>query len=140
MGNETKTVKIIGVGAYVTQAGEKRPRLFRTGQEVTVSADQAERLIRDGVAVDPSKSIANPDGGDDETGPPNVGEASVEDIAAYIKASKVSVDALVDLAEGNQLLAEKLLEAEDAATGGNSRQTAVKRLGAIANPDGGDDK
>jgi hypothetical protein len=136
MSDMTKTVKIKGVGAYVKRAGEKRPRLFRTGQEVTVDADQAARLIRDGVAVDPSEQIADP-GGDGEGGAPNIGEASVEEIAAYLKDNTVSVDDLVDLAEGNELLAEKLLEAEDAATGGNSRATAVKRLKAIAEPDGG---
>jgi hypothetical protein len=68
-----------------------------------------------------------------EAEPEEVEESSVEDMSdeelvTWIKDSHPNINTVVDAAEGDADNARRLLEAEDKATGGDSRQGVVKGL------------
>jgi hypothetical protein len=56
--------------------------------------------------------------------------ATVEEVATWIKEDSVTVTELVDAAE-DPVLAQKLIDAENMATGGKPRKTAIKQLQEI---------
>lgn len=62
---------------------------------------------------------------------PDVRTAAVGDLAQWITDEKATVDETVALAEGDKALAEKVLEAESIATGGDGRKGVVSKLSAI---------
>lgn len=61
----------------------------------------------------------------------DVDSASVSQLAGQIKEQKPNADDTVALAQGDRRLAEKVLEAERLATGGNPRQGVEQQLQKI---------
>lgn len=59
------------------------------------------------------------------------GSSSVADLAEWLKEAKPNVDDTVALAEDDPELAQKVLDAETAATGGKPRQGVVDKLERI---------
>lgn len=57
--------------------------------------------------------------------------ASDAELSEWIRDDKPSVKVLVEASGGDPDLARRLLAAEEEATGGDSRKTAVEALGAI---------
>lgn len=108
---------------------------------------------------------ANPDGGTEGVQPPdgegqdadtssdrlpddapNVADASVGELAAYIDSENLNAASTVALAQGSPELAPKVLEAERASSGGDGRSTVVRPLERLAadqgpvTPTNGDDE
>jgi hypothetical protein len=61
----------------------------------------------------------------------SVSEMSDEELIDWIKKDKPNAHEVVDAAEGDPDLARRLLDAEDAATGGDSRKSVVSGLTAV---------
>jgi hypothetical protein len=61
----------------------------------------------------------------------SVSEMSDEELVAWIKEDKPTAHEVVDAAEGDPDLARRLLDAEDEATGGDSRKSVISGLTAI---------
>jgi hypothetical protein len=71
---------------------------------------------------------------DTDTEPEEVDSVSVmtdEELVAWIKEDKPTAHEVVDAAEGDPDLARRLLDAEDEASGGDSRKSVVSGLTAI---------
>lgn len=62
---------------------------------------------------------------------PDVGEASVAELASWIEAESPNAADTVALAEGDPARAAKVLEAEQSATGGDPRKTVEGPLQKI---------
>lgn len=69
---------------------------------------------------------------------PDTDPESVEALAEWIKTAKPNVDEVVDRANGDPVLANKLLEAENLATGQQPRTTLEEDLLKIVNAEGDD--
>jgi hypothetical protein len=88
--------------------------------DVFYTDEEAQRLQPDGTLAEPedmsSETIV-------------LGENStVEELADWIREDQPTIDEVVELAGDNPALAQKLIQAESAATGGDPRRTLVTRL------------
>jgi hypothetical protein len=92
-------------------------RAQRGDQEARIRHEQRISQARD------SGSVVNVDA--------NVEGAPVSDLAEWIRSEKPNADDTVALAEDDPRKAEKVLEAETVATGGQPRQTVAQRLQKI---------
>jgi hypothetical protein len=92
-------------------------------EEPTISRADWERGQRLGAFM---VEISREDG--DELDPKT---ASLEELAAWIKDDKPTVQEVVDATDGDADTARKLLEAEKAATGNKPRATLVQGLTAV---------
>jgi hypothetical protein len=62
----------------------------------------------------------------------NVASASVDDIASHIESESLNASDTVALAGDDPVLAQKVLDAENAAHGGDGRTTVVSKLEKLA--------
>jgi hypothetical protein len=125
-------IKIIGAGAFITPKGEERPRPFERGDLVDVESKVADQLVADGVAADPSApEVAEREG---QVSPLAIETATVEEVAAHIKARKLVNDDTVALAGNDPELAAKVLEADAQVNGGEARAGVKKVLEPIVSP------
>lgn len=72
-------VKIVGAGAYLTEDGADRPRPFGPGDIVSVTEQEAERLVADGVGLY-AEAVSDPE-------PPIEDQYSDMDLAALRAAA-----------------------------------------------------
>lgn len=62
--------------------------------------------------------------------------ATVAELADWIRDEKPNTQEVIDASGGDPVVASKLLEAENTATGGNPRKGVVDGLGAVVNRGG----
>lgn len=150
-GARIEEVKTLGSGVTVV-----KPRYALRGEEITVDAEQAERLLSFGVVRDPSKPVTEPSaedlvtegstpveiavasqgvadlGGADDDNPTNPAEAtettSVAALSKQIEDGNLNAKETIALAGGDPGVAQLVLEAE---TGGANRSTVVTELTKI---------
>jgi hypothetical protein len=67
---------------------------------------------------------------------PDAATVDVAELAAYIEAESPNVSATVDLAQGDPVLAAKVLEAERSATGGDPRKGVEDALSKLTDASG----
>lgn len=135
MSRAKKPQRVLFARAATVKVKGKPVDVFR-GQPIPsgVSADDVEKLDAQGALVP-----LEPDPVDDVTGdgspavnPPfDLAEADAAAIAAHIREHELTAAQTVELAGGDKALAEKILEAEDAATDGSPRDDVVTGLAAI---------
>lgn len=117
-------------------SGETRPveRIARRGDVVELDDKNLARAKKFDAIADPEDDV-EPEGGDTAQFPESVTieDASVEQVADWIKREKPTVDAVVEEANENPENARKLIEAEELATGQQPRSTLVEKLEEIAN-------
>lgn len=144
---KTKTVERVVKAQFfrytklVTPAGADKPRAVmataRRGDTVNVLEAEAERGDNLGAFHADAEITHTPDGDVVEV---DVREMSDADLAVWIKDDKPKASDVVELAEDDPALAERLLNAERAATNGRPRATVNKPLtkiidaGAAAGP------
>lgn len=112
-------------------SGETRPqeRIARRGDVVELSDEDYARAKKFDAFVDPDAEIPAPD----DQPPP---DDSVEGLAKWLQDEKPSVDDVLERADGDPQLAEKLIEAENLASGQQPRTTLVDGLQKIINESG----
>lgn len=138
MGDNTKTVERVVKAQFfrytklVPVPGQDKPRAVmataRRGDTVQVLEAEAARAEQLDTFHTDAEITHTADGDIVEV---DVREMSDADLAAWIKNDKPKVDEVVDLAEDDGALAERLLNAERTATGGNPRAGVNKGLTAI---------
>lgn len=146
MTTETKghevTLKIRAFPYYVdgddpvTGRPIRQELIARRGDTVTLNDVDYERAVRfDAIVTDADKG---PSPGQDispadqlETGQLSFHDATEADVAAWISQEKPSVDRVVEEANNDPALAQKLLDAENLATGQQPRSTLEKELKGI---------
>lgn len=106
----------VGDRDYTFQGGEPLP-----DDTPAAVAKEMEQFLRD----DSELTVQ-------DTLPPEVGSASVEDLAKYITAARLTGPQTVELAADDPVLAAKVLEAEDLAHGGDGRGNVKEPLAKIA--------
>lgn len=130
---ETHTVKIahkafpyyVEVEDDISGETVRQERLARRGEEVTLNERDYRRGMKFGAFVDP-------DAPEPEVSTElDVATADIPEIAAWIESESPSVNELLELTGGDPEIAQKLLEAESAATGGAARSTLVEGLTKI---------
>lgn len=112
--------------------GKKRPVMATARRGATVSVLEAEAERGDALdAFHPEAAVTK----DKETGEAvvevDVREMTDGDLATWIKEDKPTQKEVIELAEGDAVLAERLLNAERTATNGKVRKTVNKELTAI---------
>lgn len=120
----------------VTGEKEKQERIARRGDTVELSDVDYQRAQRfDALASEEEQQQEAEDAqGDlDVSDPSSVEDASVEQLSAYIKAERPTVDETVAIAHDQPELAEKVKQAEYHATGGQPRSTLISELDDIIN-------
>jgi hypothetical protein len=78
-------------------------------------------------AEEPDEESGSADGEDIALGP----NSSVQDLTEWIRDDQPTVTEVVELADGDPAMAQKLLDAENAATGGDPRKGVVDGLNKI---------
>lgn len=114
--------------SYTEKNGKKVKRVRVARGE---THDFPEDAIEAGEAMD--AFFSEDDGTEDGEGTAafDFSEASVEDIAEYIEEEHPTVQELIDATEGNTEVAQKILDAENAATGQDPRKTLVEGLAEV---------
>ncbi len=109
------------------------PRYGDRGQEVELLEHDEVRLDELG-ALEPrgakagTQPVATDDEDEDEVEVLDVAASSVVQISEWLTSVEPTVPQTLELAQGNAELAEKLLEAETVATGGEPRKGVEKEL------------
>lgn len=106
------------------------PRYGNRGEEVELLEHDENRLDELG-ALEPKGAKRKTAAADDTTPPPatlDVHAAGVAEIAAFLEANEPTIPQTVEMADGDPALAEKLLEAESVATGGEPRKGVTDKL------------
>lgn len=154
-GRETTHVKTALRGDEIELTPSEEHRLEENGALLPVgfTPEDAERLAAE--RMDAYRAVrGDPDAqqrhtqrqidaarGADDGGIVNVDapieDGTVDELAAWIKASKPSVDDTVALAEGAPELAQKVLDAETAAQGGEPRKGVAEQLARLTSGTGG---
>jgi hypothetical protein len=126
LGQEVK-IKIRAFPYYVDVedplTGEDRriEQIARRGDVVELSDKDLERAKRFDAVVDPDEDVPEP-------GPQPPPGDTVEGLAEWLRTEKPSVQEVLDRADGDPELAEKLIEAENLASGQQPRQNLVDKL------------
>lgn len=112
-----RTVRILGF-RYTDEEGVER--MARTGQTFDFSEEDAARGDADGAFVTQ----------EEEAGETTIGPGSTdEELEAFVKDANVKD--VVGAAGGDATFAQRLLEAENAATGNDARSGVAKGLAAV---------
>lgn len=111
--------------------GDTQPveRIARRGDVIELSDKDYERAKRFDAIVNPDDELPEPG----EQPPP---DDSVEGLAQWLSDEKPSVQEVLDRADGDPQLAEKLIEAENLASGQQPRTTLVDGLQKIVDEGG----
>jgi hypothetical protein len=119
------------------QRGEEA-HAFVTEEDEAAAKEAAEADAAEIAAVQQSQLEAqSPAATDTDTDTEEVEEVSSisdmsdEELVAWIKEDKPTAHEVVDAAEGDPALARRLLDAEDEASGGDSRKSVISGLTAI---------
>jgi hypothetical protein len=133
MGREV-TIKIRAFPYYVTEdnplTGQpiRRERIARRGETVELSDEDYNRASYfDAIRSEADEDVANAVG----DGTSTVDSASIEELAKWLQESKPTVDETVDAAEDDPVVARRLLDAENLATGQQPRKGVEDGLKAI---------
>lgn len=110
----------------VTGKKVRRERIARRGDTVELSDVDLERAKRFGAIEGEGDSPRSSEGGELD-----VSTASVEDLASWIEEDEPTVAEVIAAAEGDSENAEKLLEAENLATGQDPRKGVEDGLNKI---------
>lgn len=134
------TIKIRAFPYYVDGKDPITGRDVRTehiatrGQEVELSDVDLERAKKfDAIQTDADASFQ------ESTGEFSVSTANVEQLSEWIREERPTVDETVEAAGGNPIVAQRLIEAEGIATGGEPRTTLVAKLEAVVEGSDPDD-
>jgi hypothetical protein len=109
---------------------------FLTDEDIEAAEAAAEAEADEMEAIRQSQLEAQTPPGTDAEGEEveevsSVSEMSDEELVAWIKEDKPTAHEVVDAAEGDPDLARRLLDAEDEASGGDSRKSVISGLTAI---------
>lgn len=110
---------------------KQRPvvKTARRNETVKLDAEDIARGDDTGSFFDSPTVVETADG--EEVVEVDIREMSDTDLAKWVKNDKPTVDEMVDYADNDAALAERLLNAERTATGGKIRSTLNSRLTAI---------
>jgi hypothetical protein len=134
------TIKIRAFPYYVdaidlvSGAKVRREELARRGDTVSLSETDYQRAVRfdaivtdeagdTGGSIEPADAL--------EAGSLSFHDATVEDISSWLKQEKPTVDRVVEEANNDPVLAQKLLDGENHATGQQPRSTLETQLKEI---------
>lgn len=128
-------IKIRAFPYYVKVAdpvtGEPRTeeRVARRGDVIELSDNDFARAERFGAILTDEERDATtaetPPAGDASVVPE---DATAAELSEWIKSTKPTVDTVVERSDDDPAIAQKLIEAENLATGGQPRATLVSRL------------
>jgi hypothetical protein len=120
----------VGIKPDGTQGKVAVEKLARRDDEIEVNDFDYEKGVRLGAFYDGDEP--EPEVAEREI---DVASADVDELAEWIEEDSVSVKDLVAAAGDDRQVAQKLLDAETQATGGQPRKTAVSGLEAIIEAD-----
>jgi hypothetical protein len=106
--------------AFVTEEDEAAAKAAAEAE-----AEEAEEMRQS--QLEAQSPVTTPDTEEVDS----VSEMSDDELVAWIKEDKPTAHEVVDAAEGDPDLARRLLDAEDRATGGDSRKSVISGLTAI---------
>lgn len=125
------------------EAGEpltiKVRRLARLGDELGELSEEDEARAQDlGVFDDPPElpNVIAPQGSDDEQQAGGESPAPAEDPEGWLREARPSVKDVLEAAGTDKELAQRLLDAEAAVTGGKPRKGVVEGLTAVVDAQG----
>lgn len=107
---------------------QSQEQLARRGDEVELREPDYQKGVRlDAFYTDADEAVQDATGEEEL----DVATASVEELSAWITDDKPTVPQVVDAADGDAAIAQKLLDAENHATGNSPRDGVVEGLTAI---------
>lgn len=111
----------------VTQQEVRQERIARRGDTVQLEQGDYERAVRfDAVQGEVDADIQ------EVTGAFSLEQATPEEVADYLRGEKPSVKSLVEAVDGDPVLAQKVIDAENLATGQQPRSSLVDALTPVA--------
>jgi hypothetical protein len=114
--------------AFVTEEDEAAAKEAADAEAAEIAAAQQSQLEAQGTPAADTETDTDTEEVEEVS---SISDMTDEELVAWIKEDKPTAHEVVDAAEGDPELARRLLDAEDTATGGDSRKSVISGLTAI---------